>query len=84
MSCAGACPATGKGGIRLTTVDLPGEVFVRRARSARARKKLAREGTSDWLAADAAEREALEGLKREFGVTDMSTLNWLVERSFGK
>ncbi len=68
----------------MTTVDLPGEVFIRRARSARARKQLARQGSSDWLHADTEERQALEALKREFGVTDMQTLNWLVERSFAK
>jgi hypothetical protein len=66
----------------MTTIDLPGEVFVRRARSARARKKLARVGTQEWQEADAAEREALAGLRREFGVVDDRTIDWLVERSF--
>ncbi len=68
----------------MTTVDLPGEVFIRRVRSARARKKLARLGSSEWQEAETAEREALNGLKREFGVVDTKTLEWLVERSFGK
>ena len=68
----------------MTTIDLPGEVFIRRARSARARKRLARPGSSEWLEADSAERDALLGLKREFGMVDDKTVNWLVERSFGK
>lgn len=68
----------------VTTVDLPGEVFIRRARSARARKKLARAGSTEWQEADQAERDAVAGLKREFGVVDDQTVDWLVERSFAK
>ena len=68
----------------MTTVDLPGEVFIRRVRSARARKKLARPGSSEWQEAEVAEREAINGLKREFGMVDSKTLEWLVERSFAK
>src|SRR3712207_5296249 len=63
-----------KGGFGLTTVDLPGEVFIRRARSARARKRLARPGTAEWLEAETAERDAVAGLKREFGVVDDQTV----------
>ncbi len=68
----------------MTTIDLPGEVFIRRARSARARKKLARQGTAEWLEADHAERDAVAGLKREFGIVDAQTVDWLLDRSFSK
>jgi hypothetical protein len=66
------------------TIDLPGEVYIRRARAARARKQLAHDGSSVWQQADAEERQAIDALKREFGVMDSSTLDWLIEHKFGK
>lgn len=66
------------------TIDLPGEVYIRRARAARARKQLAHPGTGTWQQAEADERQAIDALKREFGVMDASTLNWLIEHKFGK
>jgi hypothetical protein len=62
------------------TTDLPGEVSIRRARAARARKQLARPGSLDWQQADAAEQQAIAALKNEFGVLDARTLDWLIER----
>jgi hypothetical protein len=62
------------------TTDLPGELFVRRARAARVRKGLARPGTQEWKQAAADEQAAIEGLKKDFGVMDTGMLNWLLER----
>ena len=62
------------------TTDLPGELFVRRARAARARKALARPDTPEWRQAAADEQAAIEGLKKDFGVMDTAMLNWLLDR----
>ena len=62
------------------TTDLPGELFVRRARAARARKGLARPGSAEWKQAAADEQVAIDALKKDFGVVDTGTLNWLLER----
>lgn len=66
------------------TIDLPGEVYIRRARAARARMQLAHPGSAVWKQAEAEEHQAVAALKREFGVMDASTLTWLIEHKFGK
>jgi hypothetical protein len=63
------------------TADQAGEVFIRRARSARVRMRMTPEGSADWLEAKEDERRALEGLRREFGVVDQHTIDWLVDRT---
>ena len=59
----------------------PGEVHIRRARSARVRLQREPEGSPEWLAAKEEERLALEGLRREFGVVDQATIDWLLART---
>jgi len=66
------------------TVDLPGEVHIRRARAARARMQLAHPGSPVWKQAEADERQAVAALKREFGMMDSATLDWLIEHKFAK
>jgi hypothetical protein len=56
------------------------ETYIRRARSARVRVRLAAEGSTEWVEAKEDERRALEGLRRAFGVVDQATIDWLIER----
>lgn len=62
--------------------DLPTEVLVSRVRAARGRKAVARTDSEAWRAADAEERDAIESLKRQFGVQNVTPemVEWLVER----
>jgi hypothetical protein len=62
------------------TLDEPGEVNIRRVRSARVRMQRAELGSVEWNEAREEEQRALEGLRREFGVLDQQSIDWLVER----
>jgi hypothetical protein len=42
--------------------------------------RMAPEGSPDRLQAKEDERLALEGLRRQFGVVDQQTIDWLVDR----
>jgi hypothetical protein len=56
------------------------ESLVLRAKSARARRQVAREGSEAWLQATVDERAAIDDLKQAFGMTLTSqAIEWLLE-----
>jgi hypothetical protein len=59
----------------------PGEANIRRARAARVRLQRSIKGSEEWQEAKQDEARALEGLKRDFGVVDRPTIDWLIERT---
>ena len=63
---------------------LRGEVYVEHARAARARMRIAREGSPEWLEAKKDELRAIAALQREFGVVDVETVDWLIEHARSK
>jgi hypothetical protein len=62
-------------------IEQPGEANIRRARAARVRLQRSIEGSEEWLEARDDEARAIEGLKRDFGVIDQPTIDWLIERT---
>jgi len=62
-------------------IEEPGEANIRRARAARVRLQRAIEGSEEWVEAKRDEARALDGLKRDFGVVDGTTIDWLIERT---
>jgi hypothetical protein len=62
-------------------IEERGEANIRRARAARVRLQRSIEGSEEWLEAKQDEARALQGLKRDFGVVDGPTIDWLIERT---
>ena len=62
------------------TTDETAEGLIRRARSARVRIQRAEPGSAEWIEAKDDERRSIEALRREFGVVDQVTIDWLIER----